>query len=61
MYKEAVGIFMFHVLTFDKADLEKFKSLRIIGRLGVGYNNIDIEAAGQLGKILCRYRNFALY
>ena len=52
MYKEAVGIFMFHVLTFDKADLEKFKSLRIIGRLGVGYNNIDIEAAGQLGNIL---------
>ena len=40
---------MFHTLTLEKEDLMKFKSLKVIGRLGVGYNNIDIKAAAELG------------
>ena len=52
MYKDAVSVFMFHTLTLEKEDLMKFKSLKVIGRLGVGYNNIDIKAAGELGNCI---------
>ena len=43
-------MFMFHTLTLEKETLAKFKKLKVIGRLGVGYNNIDIKAAADLGK-----------
>ena len=52
MYKDAVSVFMFHTLTLEKEDLMKLKSLKVIGRLGVGYNNIDIKAAGELGNCI---------
>ena len=49
VYAEAVGIFVYHVLEFSEEVLKKFKKLKIIARLGTGYNNIDIKAAGELG------------
>lgn len=47
---EAVGALMYHTITLMKEDLEKFKALRIIVRIGSGYDNIDIKSAGELGK-----------
>src|SRR5882762_1426243 len=47
---EAVGALMWHTITLTKEDLEKFKALRIIVRIGSGVDNIDIKAAGELGK-----------
>lgn len=41
---------MYHTITLMKEDLEKFKALRIIVRIGSGYDNIDIKSAGELGK-----------
>ena len=41
---------MYHAITLTREDLEKFKALRIIVRIGVGYDNIDIKAAGELGR-----------
>lgn len=41
---------MYHTITLTREDLEKFKALRIIIRIGSGYDNIDIKAAGELGK-----------
>lgn len=46
---EAVGAMMYHTITLTREDLEKFKALRIIIRIGSGYDNIDIKAAGELG------------
>lgn len=49
---EAVGAMMYHTITLTREDLEKFKALRIIIRIGSGYDNIDIKAAGELGSEL---------
>ncbi|XP_028845551.1 uncharacterized protein LOC114795959 isoform X1 [Denticeps clupeoides] len=46
---EAVGAMMYHTITLTRDDLEKFKALRIIVRIGSGYDNIDIKAAGEQG------------
>lgn len=46
---EAVGAMMYHTITLTREDLEKFKALRVIVRIGSGYDNIDIKAAGELG------------
>lgn len=51
---EAVGAMMYHTITLTREDLEKFKALRVIVRIGSGYDNIDIKAAGELGRsLLC--------
>uniref|UniRef100_A0A8C7ZAU4 C-terminal binding protein 1 n=1 Tax=Oryzias sinensis TaxID=183150 RepID=A0A8C7ZAU4_9TELE len=50
---EAVGALMYHTITLMKEDLEKFKALRIIVRIGSGYDNIDIKSAGELGIAVC--------
>ncbi|XP_064878982.1 C-terminal-binding protein 2-like isoform X1 [Oncorhynchus nerka] len=50
---EAVGAMMYHTITLTREDLEKFKALRIIIRIGSGYDNIDIKAAGELGVAVC--------
>lgn len=47
---EAVGALMYHTITLMREDLEKFKALRIIVRIGSGYDNIDIKSAGELGE-----------
>ncbi|XP_010000172.1 PREDICTED: C-terminal-binding protein 2 [Chaetura pelagica] len=50
---EAVGAMMYHTITLTREDLEKFKALRVIVRIGSGYDNIDIKAAGELGIAVC--------
>lgn len=49
---------MYHTITLMREDLEKFKALRIIVRIGSGYDNIDIKSAGELGK---RFSNNKLF
>lgn len=51
MLNEAVGALMWHTIILTKEDLEKFKALRIIVRIGSGVDNIDVKAAGELGKL----------
>uniref|UniRef100_A0A8C9PLW1 C-terminal-binding protein 2 n=1 Tax=Spermophilus dauricus TaxID=99837 RepID=A0A8C9PLW1_SPEDA len=46
---EAAGAMMYHTITLTREDLEKFKALRVIVRIGSGYDNVDIKAAGELG------------
>uniref|UniRef100_A0A914UK18 D-isomer specific 2-hydroxyacid dehydrogenase catalytic domain-containing protein n=1 Tax=Plectus sambesii TaxID=2011161 RepID=A0A914UK18_9BILA len=50
---EAVAALMWHSITLDKEDLEKFKALRLIVRIGTGVDNIDIKAATDLGIAVC--------
>lgn len=51
---EAVGAMMYHTITLTREDLEKFKALRVIVRIGSGYDNVDIKAAGELGECAAR-------
>ncbi|XP_075468285.1 C-terminal-binding protein 2 isoform X4 [Ascaphus truei] len=57
---EAVGAMMYHTITLTREDLEKFKSLRVIVRIGSGYDNIDIKAAGDLGVAVCNIPSAAV-
>ncbi|XP_072923940.1 C-terminal-binding protein 1-like isoform X1 [Hemitrygon akajei] len=50
---EAVGALMYHTITLTREDLEKFKALRIIVRIGSGYDNVDIKSAADLGIAVC--------
>lgn len=51
--EEAVGALLWHTITLTRADLERFKSLRVIVRIGSGIDNVDIKAAADLGIIVC--------
>ncbi|XP_047677458.1 C-terminal-binding protein 2a isoform X2 [Tachysurus fulvidraco] len=57
---EAVGAMMYHTITLTREDLEKFKALRIIIRIGSGYDNIDIKAAGEMGIAVCNIPSAAV-
>jgi len=58
---EAVGALMWHSITLTKEDLEKFKSLRVIVRIGSGYDNIDVKAAGEFGNGFILFLVFNFY
>lgn len=46
---------MYHTITLTREDLEKFKALRIIVRIGSGFDNIDIKSAGDLGMAVTNF------
>ncbi|KAG9346830.1 hypothetical protein JZ751_007176 [Albula glossodonta] len=50
---EAVGALMYHTITLSRDDLDKFKGLRVIVRIGSGFDNVDIKAAAELGIAVC--------
>lgn len=51
--EEAVGALMWHTITLTREDLLKFKSLKVIVRIGSGIDNVDIKAAADLGIAVC--------
>ncbi|XP_069139904.1 C-terminal-binding protein-like isoform X2 [Argopecten irradians] len=57
---EAVGALMWHTITLSKEDLEKFKSLRVIVRIGSGYDNLDVKAAGDFGIAVCNVPGYGV-
>ncbi|ODN01364.1 C-terminal-binding protein, partial [Orchesella cincta] len=57
---EAVGALMWHTITLTKEDLEKFKALRIIVRIGSGVDNIDVKAAGEIGIAVCNVPGYGV-
>ena len=46
---EAVGALVWHNISLRREDLEKFKALKIIVRIGTGLDNIDIPTATDMG------------
>ncbi|KAL6084236.1 hypothetical protein STEG23_036885 [Scotinomys teguina] len=53
MLNEAVGAMMNHTITLTREELEKFKALRVILRIGSGYDNVNIKVAGEIGIAVC--------
>lgn len=51
---EAVGALLYHTITLSRDDLDKFKGLRVIVRIGSGFDNVDIKAAAELGEFCSR-------
>ncbi|PKG23537.1 2-hydroxyacid dehydrogenase [Niallia nealsonii] len=47
--KEVDGLFCLLTESIDRALMEKAKNLKVISNMAVGYNNIDIQAAEDLG------------
>lgn len=45
---------LYHTITLSRDDLEKFKGLRVIVRIGSGFDNVDIKAAAELGELIKR-------
>lgn len=52
MLNEAVGALMWHTIILTKEDLEKFKTLRIIVRIGSGVDNIDVKVINKILSII---------
>ena len=57
---EAVGALMWHTINLTKEDLDKFKNLRIVVRIGSGVDNIDVKAAGELGIAVCNVPGYGV-
>lgn len=57
---EAVGALMWHTITLTREDLEKFKSLKVIVRIGSGIDNVDIKAAADLGIVVCNVPGYGV-
>lgn len=51
---------MWHTIILTKEDLEKFKALRCIVRIGSGVDNIDVKAAGELGIAVCNVPGYGV-
>ena len=48
---EAVGALMWHTISLTKEDLDKFKQLRIVVRIGSGVDNIDVKVGRLLQNV----------
>lgn len=69
---EAFGALMWHSISLNREDLQKFKNLKIIVRIGryvtrslsnplvSGCDNIDIKAAGELGIAVCNVPGYGV-
>ncbi|OAF65729.1 hypothetical protein A3Q56_06556 [Intoshia linei] len=57
---EAVGALLYYNINLTREDLLKFKALRIIVRLGNGYDNVDLNAAAELGIAVSTIPGFAV-
>lgn len=57
---EAVGALMWHTIQLTRTDLEKFKALKVIVRIGSGIDNVDIKAAASLGIVVCNVPGYGV-
>jgi lactate dehydrogenase-like 2-hydroxyacid dehydrogenase len=52
-WAECDGIVCYHLMHLDRAALERTRQCRIVVRAGVGFDNVDLEAAGARGIAVC--------
>jgi len=57
---EAHAALLYNTISLNKEDLLKFKALKLIVRIGVGYDNVDIKSAGDLGIAVCNVPGYCV-
>ena len=55
---EAEVLLVFHHLRWTAARLEPLSRCQALIRCGVGYDNVDVEAAGRLGIVVCNVPDY---
>lgn len=58
IWESTHAILAWHDLIFDEAVLKKCKNCKTIVRVGVGFDNIDLDAAKRLGIIVCNVPDY---
>ena len=48
------------LLMILQEDLEKFRALRIVVRIGSGFDNIDVKSAGEMGIAVCNVPGYGV-
>jgi lactate dehydrogenase-like 2-hydroxyacid dehydrogenase len=57
-WAECDGIVCYHLMHLDKAALDRTRKCRIIVRAGVGFDNVDLAAAGAKGIAVCNVPDY---
>lgn len=57
-HADADVFLVFHEMFLTAASLDKFPRLRGIVRCGVGYDNVDLTAAGRAGVVVCNIPDY---
>ncbi|CAK9298461.1 unnamed protein product [Gordionus sp. m RMFG-2023] len=50
---EAIAALLYNTITLRREDLQKFKALKLIVKIGMDVDNIDVKSAGELGIAVC--------
>ncbi|MBI2320748.1 MAG: hypothetical protein HYU88_01265 [Chloroflexi bacterium] len=58
VWASADAVLAWHDLRYPAALLAKLRRCRVIVRIGVGYDNVDLEAAGRLGIAVCNVPDY---
>lgn len=58
LWAEADVVLAWHDLEFERDLLSKLKSCEILVRVGVGFDNVDLKAAGELGIPVCNVPDY---
>lgn len=56
--READGVLVWHYVTLGARTIARLERCKVIARCGVGYDNIDIKAAGQRGIVVCNVPDY---
>tara|TARA_B100001029_G_scaffold179773_1_gene190916 strand:+ start:3216 stop:4205 length:990 start_codon:yes stop_codon:yes gene_type:complete len=60
LLSSANGILAFDTLDFDKKFLKKLKKCKVLVRVGVGYDNIDLNSAKKMGIAVCNVPDYGV-
>lgn len=58
--RDADGILLYHEVWIPSEILEEMERCRVIVRCGVGYDNVDLQAAGSRGVVVCNVPDYGV-
>ena len=58
--EDADALLVFHTVSFSRDSIRRLKKCRGIVRCGVGYDNVDLEAAGEKGIYVCNVPDYGV-
>ena len=58
--EDADALLVFHTVSFSSDSIRRLKKCRGIVRCGVGYDNVDLEAAGEKGIYVCNVPDYGV-